>query len=343
MESVTKTYETVFSGIRHDPGTVFLLGDVDSGKTTFGRALLKELTESGCTTGFIDCDVGQSTIGPPGTIGASMFVKGQHIDDPDSQGFGKILYFIGSFSPVRHVPEMLIGINRLMNHLKSAHPDMVLIDTTGLVLGSVGHHLKKLKIEMIRPKHIILFQKGNELEHMRRLGNSKIHDVPVSPHARVRSADERSRYREERIREYFKQSARIEMPLPPVVEWTRHIASTCSLPRSELDRLSRLIDCEALYASMTDRVLFIIIKDRKRVDIAMLKGAYDAQSIVIKHIDDLLPCLAGIESDRMEILSLAVVHHMDFSADTMLITTHPVDASSIKTLKLGSARIDFMI
>ncbi|MEE4311017.1 MAG: Clp1/GlmU family protein [candidate division KSB1 bacterium] len=343
MQSITKAYEAVLTGIRHDPGTVFLLGDVDSGKTTFARALLKALTESGYTVGFIDSDIGQSTIGPPGTIGASIFGKGQYNENLNSYGVGKKLHFIGRFSPVRHVPEILIGINRLMNHLKSMNTDLLLIDTTGLVHGRIGFHLKKLKIELLRPEHIVLFQRGRELEHMRCLWDARMHDVPISPNTRVRSADERSSYREERLRDYFRQSTRTKLPLPTVIHWTNHIATAGSLPHTELSRLSRLIECEVLYASIADQLLFIIIKDRKRVDIAPLEATFDARYIVVKCIDDLLPCLASIESGRMEILSLAVLHHIDFSADTMLVTTHPVDASSVKALKLGAACIDLVI
>ncbi|MFA5295957.1 MAG: Clp1/GlmU family protein [Methanoregulaceae archaeon] len=44
----------------------------DQGKTTFCRFLVQELSAD-TLTGFLDSDTGQSTIGPPATVGLALY------------------------------------------------------------------------------------------------------------------------------------------------------------------------------------------------------------------------------------------------------------------------------
>jgi polynucleotide 5'-hydroxyl-kinase GRC3/NOL9 len=53
-------------------GIVYVLGAPDQGKTTFCRFLVQELSAD-TLTGFLDCDTGQSTIGPPATVGLALY------------------------------------------------------------------------------------------------------------------------------------------------------------------------------------------------------------------------------------------------------------------------------
>ncbi len=65
-------WERAAEAVLARPGVVMLLGASDSGKTTLGRILAEKLTAAGRTVGLVDGDVGQSSIGPPTTVGLAI-------------------------------------------------------------------------------------------------------------------------------------------------------------------------------------------------------------------------------------------------------------------------------
>jgi len=57
-------------------GTIMVIGRSDSGKTTFARYLFQELCRHHKRVGFLDCDMGQSTLGPPTTMTLALSAPG---------------------------------------------------------------------------------------------------------------------------------------------------------------------------------------------------------------------------------------------------------------------------
>lgn len=53
-------------------GSIILVGGTDTGKSTLARWMVKGLVETGRTVGWIDGDIGQSTLGMPTTM--NLFV-----------------------------------------------------------------------------------------------------------------------------------------------------------------------------------------------------------------------------------------------------------------------------
>ena len=61
---MTDRYARLIEQVLDDPGTVLLLGSMDSGKTTFARALLAGAVDRGIAAAYLDTDVGRTTVGP---------------------------------------------------------------------------------------------------------------------------------------------------------------------------------------------------------------------------------------------------------------------------------------
>ena len=89
-------------------------------------------------------------------------------------------------------------------------PEVVLVDTTGLVSGEVGIELKIRKINLLAPCSILVLQRFEELEDILALikGNPllRIQRLPVSEEAQSRSKEVRRLYRTRKYQEYFKGS-----------------------------------------------------------------------------------------------------------------------------------------
>jgi polynucleotide 5'-hydroxyl-kinase GRC3/NOL9 len=185
---------------------VYVVGPTDSGKTTLCRHLVDTLA-GGMTIADIDCDTGQSRIGPPTTEGMTFYRPGE----PPAA----LLRFVGSTSPGGHFLQTLTGAKRLAESAAEAGADATVIDSPGLVSGGVGLEFQFQMIDLLRPTRIVAIQKGRELERLlanfRRSPAVSIHRLPVSPAVVVRNPAERRRHREERFRMYFKDAASREV------------------------------------------------------------------------------------------------------------------------------------
>lgn len=192
------------------PQRVYVVGSTNSGKTTLCRYLADE-TATHTRTACVDCDTGQSRIGPPTTEGMVV-----HSRPPDPPGRA-YLRFVGSTSPGGHFLQTLTGAKRLVEKAAELSAGATIIDSPGLVFGGVGVEFQFQMIDLLRPTQIVALQHGRELERL--LANFARHPevavrrIPVSPAAVARTVTERRRYREERFTAYFADGLSQEIPL----------------------------------------------------------------------------------------------------------------------------------
>jgi polynucleotide 5'-hydroxyl-kinase GRC3/NOL9 len=180
-------------------GGIFLLGTTDSGKSTLARHLLHELAGKRHIAALVDADIGQSALGLPGTVAMKIF---RTPEDLEPYLYERIS-FLGSASAV-HVMPLLIEETGRMADAARATAEIILIDTTGLVSGTVGRALKLGKIRRVRPALIIAIQRHDELEHIvAGLDNVPVRILKPSPLAANRSQEARAGYRRRRLADYF--------------------------------------------------------------------------------------------------------------------------------------------
>lgn len=150
------------------------MGATDTGKTTLCRYLLSR-TSAHVRTGCVDCDTGQSWIGPPTTEGMTIH------PGPSKP----VLRFVGSTSPRGHLVQTLTGAKRLAEWALEDGARITLIDSPGLVHGRVGIEFQIQMIDLLRPERIIALQRGRELEgvltNLARHPTIQTHRFPVSP------------------------------------------------------------------------------------------------------------------------------------------------------------------
>lgn len=139
------------------PGATLLFGAADTGKTTLIRNLASSVAPHALTA-IVDSDVGQSSVGPPACVGACL-VKGAL----KSQTKAEMLHFVGNFSPQGHFLPLLSGLVRLLGWARRKGSVHILVDTTGFVTGGAALELKYHKVELTRPRHVILLERGKEL------------------------------------------------------------------------------------------------------------------------------------------------------------------------------------
>lgn len=68
-----KEWVEVLEILSRERGIALILGDPDTGKSTFANFLIFNLCQGGLKVALVDADIGQSFLGPPSTIGFSVF------------------------------------------------------------------------------------------------------------------------------------------------------------------------------------------------------------------------------------------------------------------------------
>ncbi len=215
--SAPKEWFELLDLLEEEKGFAILLGATDTGKSTLAKFLISHLCKRGLKVGLVDADIGQSFLGPPATIGLSVFKS-----HPDWEVIlsPPEIFFVGSTTPEGHFPIHLKGVKRMVDRVSSYGPEVILVDTTGFVLGEAGKELKRRKIELISPRFILALQKDDELEPILEQYKEsplyKIYRLPLSEQVRPKSLEERRANRTNKFRDYFKYSVIQELAMEGV-------------------------------------------------------------------------------------------------------------------------------
>ncbi len=200
MVSVQPEWPGILETLRNEPGgIVYVMGAPDRGKSTFCRYLVERLVSTR-PTAYLDCDTGQSTIGPPTTIGLALHA-------PPRQEPERHLRFTGSTSPHGHTLAVVAGTIRLLDKACQLGAKTVVIDSSGYILDEAAQEFQFQLVDLLQPDHLVSFQVSDELEgilaNFRHHPRMTIHRVPVPGEVVVRLRGWRRTYRERQFREYF--------------------------------------------------------------------------------------------------------------------------------------------
>ncbi len=215
--SAPEEWYALLEVIKEGKGTSMLLGATDTGKSTLAKFLIFNLCEQGLKVALVDADIGQSFLGPPTTIGLSIFKSDptwQLVLSPPQ------IFFVGSVTPEGHFPAHLKGVKGMADKAPSYGADLTIVDTTGFVLGEGGKELKTRKIDLLSPRLILALEKFDELEPIleqyKDNSSLRIIRLPLSEAVKQKSMEERRIYRADRFQEYFKHSANQELAIEGV-------------------------------------------------------------------------------------------------------------------------------
>lgn len=189
---------------------VMLCGPTDVGKSSLSRILLNYAVRQGHTPLFVDLDVGQGSLGIPGTLGSVLVERPAHIELGFSQAAPLIFHF-GDISPGNNAKLYKNLIDKLAQRVHQrleldpvVRKSGVIINTCGWITGQgyrcLLHIAKAFKVTV----SLAIDQEKlyNELD--RDLPNHvDVVFTPKSGGVVVRSRKYRNVSRNDQIREYF--------------------------------------------------------------------------------------------------------------------------------------------
>lgn len=186
--------------------TVFLVGGIDTGKTSLARELLASGLAAGRTGAYLDADPGQKRVGPPTTVTAKLVRTSEDLE-PARLAVEDIMAFVGSTSPQGYLLQLVTAIAQVAAAVRASGVSFVVVDTDGMVSGIYGQLLKVHEVEVLRPDLVLGLQRGEELLPLlgaiQRSFATEVVPLPVMPGVRDTSVEERADNREAAMRRYF--------------------------------------------------------------------------------------------------------------------------------------------
>lgn len=324
------------------PGVAVLLGASDSGKTTLGHILVETWAKAGRTVGLVDGDIGQSSIGPPTTVGLAMFSPDcPSCPDPAPRA----LHFVGSTSPPGHLLPLILGTQALVQAAMAQGAEIVLADTTGLILGPVAASLKWHKLQALRPRHVLALQRREELEPILRLVEGQadltIHRLPASSRVTRRSQVARRAFREAHFHAYFASAS------PHDLEWKRLRFSRLWLStgrranQNELGMLSESLGTRALYAEAAGEEGLVFVRGTvSRAALYEVRNTLQVLDVGVIDVEDLRGTLLGLHDRDGAFLALGILQDFDPEQEGIRVLTPLRDEERIALVAFGSIRLE---
>jgi polynucleotide 5'-hydroxyl-kinase GRC3/NOL9 len=312
-----------------------VLGDADSGKTSFCTFLANIATSHGRRVGIIDADIGQADIGPPTTIGLGL------IADPVFDLFtieAKEIFFVGAISP-RYVEKVVgDGVLYLIKKSEDLDADLLVINTDGWIQDEEAKQYKIRLLKRISPEIIISIQFGDELKPILDAFNnadSTILYLDAPSNLIKRTKNERRELRKQGYRKYLKEAKiRVLSLKETAIECAQ--AAMAKTVKLENSKLEQILNSKILYSEEhADYVLLVstnydsIIEEKKR----------ELENTLGKpiQITDERGIIAALFNKDNSFLGLGIIQNIDFYKQKIRLFT-PCKGK-ISLIRLGCIKI----
>jgi len=337
---ISPEWQGVIDAILADPGVTVVIGHTDVGKTTFCLQLINAAVRVRVPVSLVDADIGQSEVGPPGTIG--MAVAEREVDSLD-QLSPKKLYFVGSTSPVGHLLPQVVGVKRLVDEALS-HTRLVLVDTTGLVRGLIGRRLKTYKIDLLQPRHLVGIQKQGEVDYLLTAFSKSrglvIHRLPAPAQAARKPQEYRASRRRAMFYRAFHDAEGHILNLDLVVCRNTYFTTGKPVGWRYVREIEDLLGLRVLHAEAIGQGLYVIIDgqpDRRREDLVMER--YNTREVTFVPASAFQHVLLGLSDASGFCLDVALLHAIDFKQRYMFVLSRIKTVSPVRVVQFGSMRV----
>lgn len=327
--------EAVEEILKHFPPIkVVVIGDVDSGKTTFSVYLSNIAYNRGFKVAIIDADPGQAEISPPNTIGYGFLKSG--VISMDKVQLEEA-FFIGSTTPSDAPIRMMIGVRKLMDRASSQKADVIVVNTCGWISGYKAREYKCALIQILSPDFLVAIQRENELEHIIRCCKVyKTLRITPSSASRARSKEERKNRREDAYLKYFTNSKERTFDLNRVQIICNCYTYGKELPYSLLENLNKELSLSLIYGELHLNSLFLVVKEEPN-NIDVLKERFGVSDVILIREGSEKGIIVGLMNDD-KLVGLGIISKIDYRSRKISILT-PYNGE-ISHICIGQVKLD---
>lgn len=323
-------------------GVIVVIGDVDSGKTTFCTLVANCALRRGLKVAFINKDPGQADMFLPTTISAAL-LEGPVIDL--SQVNPTVSFFVGKTTPTGVVDRILVGLSKLYREVQD-RADLIVVNTSGWVRGERAKELKLLTIEVLGASDVVLLKRNNELDHIakglsNRFGKiGALHMIDALRGAKVKSHEERKFLRESRYLRYFTNAKRRVLDLSKLDITCGILGSGVRLDKKDTDVISMLLGANVVHAEeVADSMLVVIGKGSqpKKEAILNAKRIFGKETIKIFQEGEERGIIIGL-INGMGLRGLGLIQRIDYASGRVDVLT-PYEGG-VSAVGFGCLKLD---
>ncbi|MDD5066221.1 MAG: Clp1/GlmU family protein [bacterium] len=313
---------------------IIIVGEMDTGKSFLATYIANQLVNRGKKVGVIDSDLGQSDIGPPGTIGLTildkpiMFLQDARIDG---------LEFVGAHSAGLHMVNTLMSFKRIME--RSIHlTDITVLNTSGWVMGDGGRLFVGATIDLFEPDVIVLMQRQGECEHLvkRIFPKSRIVSMTVSKKASETSKGDREKLRNLSSQKYFKNAKAITLDLDEVMTDNCFFHSGQVLSAIPLKTRKKILFAEK-YPSFEG---ILVVSDKlltpRELNELRTLGHRTIRNLRLDFADE---ALVGLRRGDYLLLDVGIIRNIDFiNRKITVVTPYAGPVQDISVMQFGALK-----
>jgi polynucleotide 5'-hydroxyl-kinase GRC3/NOL9 len=317
--------------------TIMVVGNIDSGKTSFCTYLANKALEKKLKVAIIDADLGQSDVGPPSTIGFG------HIVIPVKDLFeveAESAYFIGLTSPSGVVEEVIEKLSSLKKTVSKNDVDLLIVNTDGWVEGEEAAAYKIKLIEIIAADVVVGIQRENELSPiLNALKDKKVISVNSPSVIRERDREKRKILRESSYKKYLKSAKIQSFPLNWInVEGA--FFKAMNHPVESLKKIRASLGANPTYFEETLDNVFLVLRQDEWIDKEIFKeieSEYGKKLKIIREGEE-EGLLVAFQDKDGRFLGIGVIRSIDYKRRVMKVYT-PV-YKNIATVLIGQVKLD---
>jgi polynucleotide 5'-hydroxyl-kinase GRC3/NOL9 len=329
-----------FLNLKSKPATALVLGNVDSGKTSFCTYLVNKILRTKLKLAILDGDIGQSDIGPPSTV-AYSFVN-RYITDLFSLR-AKNGLFIGETSPSQVTDKVISGLVALKSEALANGAEAILINTDGWVEGDCAVSFKIQLTEALNPDVVFYIQQKDELALLvKGLERFKTIAVEFPSVIKERDVEKRRGIRELGYIKYLRDSKVQSLSLSRVRIEGNDLLDICRSRMSPTlaNKISGLLGMKPLHMSEIGNKVCIIIGRKRWIDSDCVKRVEDftKKKVFVSRKGEEEGMLAGMYDSNHKFLGVGTLQEIDYLRKNLKVST-PV-MNDICILALGKIRLD---
>jgi len=320
------------------PVIVVVMGEVDSGKTSFCTYLANRALREKRSVAIIDADLGQSDIGPPSTIGFSRLAS--PISDI-SLLTAETVYFIGSTTPAGVSNEVIDKLAKLKDESPTKAMDFLVVNTDGWVLGEEAVQYKLRLVERVSPVAVVGIQQQDELAPILvALEGIRVISIESPLAIKKRSRERRKILRELSYKKYLEGAKVRSFPLDWVKIEGISVGAGITPSEAKLEKIRAKLESTPIYCEETPNMIVFVLGRNQWIDekrIPNLEEELGKKAMLIREGDE-EDLLAGLHDDEGRFLGISVLCKIDYVRHTAQVYT-PVSAN-IASIHVGQVKLD---
>ncbi|MFQ6068746.1 MAG: Clp1/GlmU family protein [Candidatus Bathyarchaeia archaeon] len=320
------------------PVIVVVMGEVDSGKTSFCTYLANKALREKRRVAIIDADLGQSDIGPPSTIGFSRLTS------PIGDLFvlkAENVYFIGTTTPSGALNKVIDRLVKMKDESLKKAVDFLVVNTDGWVLGEEAVQYKLRLVKRVAPGVVVGIQQQDELTPiLTALKGIKVISIESPPAVKKRSREKRKILRELSYKKYLKGAKVQSFPLSWVKIEGIPFGTGVTPSERKLEKIRAKLEANPIYCEETPNLIVFVTGKNQWIDEEQIPNFEEELGKKVKLIQegDEEGLLVGLHDEEEKFLGIGVLSKIDYVKHMIRVFT-PVTAN-IASIHVGQVKLD---